>query len=239
MKKILYTLLLISPLLFISSCEEEEEAQSGYDCISNTCSAVFESPQYLTLSDCQSACVGNNGGNSNLEIGNIYGGGIIFYLNETGHHGLVAAMEDIEGTYEWGCYTGISGPGIQNGFIVDGADSTSIGTGYQNTIDIANQECSTYNGGITAAQTALDAEINGYSDWYLPSQDEFTEMYNTIGIAGSEGNVGGFDENNLYWSSSETSFDTNRAWYVFFNDGIRNYYSFKYSFFGVRVIRSF
>jgi hypothetical protein len=56
MKKIFYLFLLISPLLFISSCEEEEESQSGYNCISNTCTAVFESPQYLSLDDCLILC---------------------------------------------------------------------------------------------------------------------------------------------------------------------------------------
>ena len=60
MKKIFHIFLLISPLLFISSCEEEEETQSGYNCVSNTCTAVFESPQYLTLSDCQNGCLDNN-----------------------------------------------------------------------------------------------------------------------------------------------------------------------------------
>ena len=63
MKKIFYTFLLISPLVFIYSCEEEE-TQSGYNCISNSCSAVFENPQYLTLSDCQSVCADNNGVNN-------------------------------------------------------------------------------------------------------------------------------------------------------------------------------
>ena len=30
-------------------------------------------------------------------------GGIVFYVDETGSRGLVAALEDIEGTYQWGC----------------------------------------------------------------------------------------------------------------------------------------
>jgi len=37
------------------------------------------------------------------EIGDYTEGGIVFYLDETGHHGLVAALEDL-GQFEWGCY---------------------------------------------------------------------------------------------------------------------------------------
>ena len=33
------------------------------------------------------------------------------------------------------------------------------------------------NGGVTAAQAALDAVINGYSDWYLPSSGELGQIY--------------------------------------------------------------
>ena len=75
---------------------------------------------------------------------------MVFYIDDTGQHGLVAAMEDLPGTYEWGCYQ-------QE---VNGADGTSIGTGYQNTMDILNQGCTTENGDITtAAQAALDTRM--------------------------------------------------------------------------------
>ena len=67
-------------------------------------------------------------------------GGIVFYVDETGQHGLVGALEDLEGTYEWGCYE-------EN---VVGADGTSIGTGHQNTLDIVAQNCQTESGGISA-----------------------------------------------------------------------------------------
>mgnify|MGYP001357762047 CR=1 FL=1 len=118
---------------------------------------------------------------------------------------------------------------------VDGADGQAIGTGYQNTMDIVNQGCSTENGGITAAQAAIDAYINGYSDWYLPSKDELYEMYTTIGNGSPEGNIGGF-ENNVYWSSSEGS--NNVAWSVYFYNGNSDYYG-KYGTYRVRVIRAF
>ena len=147
-------------------------------------------------------------------------------------------MEDLEGAtdpygwgfngYEWGCYS-------EN---VSGADGQAIGTGYQNTMDIVNQGCVTENGGITAAQAALDAEINGYSDWYLPSFDELSEMYSTIGNEGLEGNIGGFDTSDwpYYWSSSE--YNNYYAWYVNFNYGFTHYY-YKNFAYRVRVIRAF
>ncbi len=148
-------------------------------------------------------CEGNE--ITQYQIGDLAEGGIVFYVDETGQHGLVAAVEDL-GSYEWGCF-------FEN---VNGADGTSIGTGYQNTMDIVNQGCITENGGITAAQAALDAEINGYSDWYLPSKDELYEMYNTIGQGGPEGDIGGFG-NIWYWSSSED--DSYSAWFVYFFNG--------------------
>jgi len=151
-------------------------------------------------------------------------GGIIFYLDESGDHGLVAALEDL-GEYEWGC----------SGEYVDGADDISIGTGFQNTMDIVNQECSTENGGITSALAALTAEINGYSDWYLPSKDELVEMYNTIGNGGSQGNIGDFSSS-WYWSSSEYSI--NLAIFVYFGNG--NSYDYdKNGSNKVRAIRTF
>jgi len=151
-------------------------------------------------------------------------GGIVFYVDETGEHGLVAAMEDIEGTYEWGCYeTDLAG-----------ADGQAIGAGYQNTIDIVSGCSET----PIAASEALAYESEGYSDWYLPSKDELYEMYNTIGNEGLEGNIGGFDTSDLpyYWSSSENV--NNLAWNVNFNDGY-SYFSYKFYSDRVRVIRAF
>jgi uncharacterized protein YaiE (UPF0345 family) len=202
------------------SCEYVEQ---GYDCDGNcvdelACNyGLTEQCQYPELGyDCE--------GNITAEIGDIFEGGYLFYLDESGEHGLVAALEDL-GDFEWGCY----------GEYVDGADGISIGTGYQNTLDIVNQGCSTENGGITAAQAALDAEINGYSDWYLPSKDELLEMYNTIGNGGPEGNIGGF-EYAYYWSSLEAN--NNYAWVVDFSNGYAGS-SYKNYTRLVRIIRAF
>ena len=136
-----------------------------------------------------------------VEIGDTLQGGIVFYVDGTGEHGLVAATGDL-GTYQWGCY----------GTSISGADGTSIGTGYQNTLDIISGCSET----PIAASEPLAYESEGHSDWYLPSKDELYEMYSTIGQGSPEGNIGGF-ENNLYWSSSESG--SYGALGVDFNDG--------------------
>ena len=147
-------------------------------------------------------------------------GGIVFYVDETGQHGLVAAMEDLEGFYQWGCH----------GTSISGADGQAIGTGYQNTLDIV-EGCSEN----TAAFNALNSTAEGYTDWYLPSKNELIEMYMTIGNGSPEGNIGDFS-NSYYWSSSEIT--NNVAWSVRFDNGGTDYVA-KYVTSRVRVIRVF
>ena len=169
-----------------------------------------------------------------IQIGDIFAGGIVFQINENGT-GLVVAFDDlIEGAtdpygfgwigYEWGCF----------GELTDGANGTSISTGYQNTLDIANQ-CSTENGGTTSAQEALAYESESYNDWYLPSKEELVEMYMTIGQGSSNGNIGGFI-NEFYWSSSEN--DDFKSWGVNFGYGF-TFNTDKNLTARVRVIRAF
>ena len=187
-----------------------EYAQEGYDCEGNIV------PQY--------------------QVGDYAEGGIVFYVDESAQHGLIAALENLPGTYEWGCWG-----------TPTGANGQDIGTGYQNTMDIVNAGCETENGGVTAAQAALDADINGYNDWFLPSKDELLEMYNTIGDGGLDGDIGGF-EGNWYWSSSELmvyyndifdeTFPWNDAYFVNFLNGIP-WDTYKGNTGSVRPIRSF
>ena len=232
MKKLFYILLFV-PLFFISSCEEDNTEIEG--CIS-LLACNYNSEATIDNNSCEYPeegfdCDGNI---TEYLLGMEAEGGIIFYLDESGEHGLVAAMEDLPETYEWGCYQQV----------VSGADGTSVGTGYQNTMDIVNDGCSNPNGGVTAAQAALDAVINGYSDWYLPSRYELEEMYNTIGQGSPNGNIGGFSQNQTvgipvvgkYWSSSESY--SLYAWGKDFTFGFTDHY-YRYSSFRVRPIRSF
>lgn len=159
-----------------------------------------------------------------LSVGDFYAGGVIFYLDATGYHGLVCAVSDQSTSAMWGCFgTGISG-----------ADSKAIGSGYQNTIDILNG-CSETG---TAADICNSAVINGYGDWFLPSLDELNEMKaNKAVINATAINNGGtaFVNNVFYWSSSET--DNNSAWFTDFNGGYGTGYKSNHQY--VRAVRAF
>ena len=158
-----------------------------------------------------------------IAIGESYQGGKIAYILQVGdigydanvQHGLIAVESD-QGTAEWGCY----------GTEISGADSTAIGTGAQNTIDITNS-CS--QAGI-ASRLCGDLVLGGYSDWYLPSLDELNQLYiNRVAI-------GGFASNG-YWSSSELSSTFARIQY--FGDGTQYYVSKFAGSASVRAVRTF
>ena len=175
---------------------------------------------------------------SEYQVGDLAEGGIVFYIDETGQHGLVAALEDLTNGatdpyewgvsgYEWGCY----------GFEVPGANRIEVGTGLDNTLDIIAQECQTQEGGVSAAHAIFNVEINGYTDWYLPSINELNEMYFSIGNGSSAGNIGGFDEILFYyWSSSQI--DNEWVWLYYFSNGDYNPHM-KYGTYNIRPIRSF
>ena len=121
----------------------------------------------------------------------------MFYVTDGGLHGLEAAPSDVDGI-PWGCL----------GTAISGADGTAIGTGWQNTQDIV-AGCA--DSGI-AAKIANDLSVNGFINWFLPSLDELTEMYN-------QRDVVGFVPGSYYWSSSEDS--ATNAWnHQFITGGI-------------------
>jgi hypothetical protein len=161
-----------------------------------------------------------------LAIGQKYKGGIIFYLDSTKLHGLVAAPKDI--LYST---TGQS-LGVQwyNGsFTTTNATGTAIGTGKANTAAIiANQ-----GAGVYAAKLCDDLVVGVYKDWYLPSKDELSLMYTNIGQGVT--NSGGFVSHD-YWSSSE--YDYGDAWYQYFYDGGQNGGSKGLTLY-VRAVRTF
>jgi len=136
-----------------------------------------------------------------LAVGNIFGGGTVFYLDSLGQYGLVCAPSD-QGNFEWGWGTDIVGT------------SDTIGTGQANT-NLILAGCSTRP---IAASVCDDLVLNGYSDWYLPSRDELQLMYSNLHVQG----IGGFNNepywpNSYYWSSSQGY--PSAAWILSFDGG--------------------
>tara|TARA_R110002012_G_scaffold235004_2_gene408848 strand:+ start:1123 stop:2478 length:1356 start_codon:yes stop_codon:yes gene_type:complete len=170
-----------------------------------------------------------------LEVGDFYGGGVIFYLFEAGEtgyvagetHGLIAAVEDQSSGMEW--YNG--------SYVITGATGTAIGTGAANTDAIIAAQGATetdYAAGLARAYT-----VGGYTDWFLPSNDELNLMYvnsaviNTTSVANSGSNF----TNEYYWSSTER--DSNIAWLQFFGNGVLYPGSKNFPNCSVRAVRAF
>ena len=135
---------------------------------------------------------------TNYIVGDTAYGGIVFYCDSTGAHGLVCALTDQSIGAPWGC----DGTAI-------GGTSTAIYSGAANT-DAIVEGCTSE--GI-AAKLCYDLVLNGYSDWYLPSKGELDLMYSNLHAQ----NLGGFGYDAHYWSSSElASFESNNAWMLLF-----------------------
>jgi hypothetical protein len=155
-----------------------------------------------------------------LSIGDTYQGGIIFYLDASGCHGLIAAPGDQSTSAAW-----------WNGSDMDTrAYGSGLFEGKSNTKMINWQQ-----GGTTSA-AAICANY-GDLKWYLPSIKELNLMFENIGQGNALGlgNIGGF-VNAYYWSSTEDGNDN--AWRQNFIYGNQNNYN-KSLAYSVRAVRAF
>ncbi len=165
--------------------------------------------------------------NNQIDIGQTFQGGIIFYLDENGG-GLIAASNDQAISAEWGCFE----------TEINGADGVELGTGYQNTLDMLQANCQpNISGNLLASEVCESLVIDGYSDWFLPSKDELNLMYNNIGNGNALGlgNVGNFALD-FYWSSTEIN--SHYAEKQLFSTGFQGNYC-KFGKYHVRAIRAF
>ena len=167
-------------------------------------------------------------------VGDFYQGGVVFYLFEDGDtgyvggetHGLIAAVQDQSSGILW-----------HNGNLVEtSASATAIGTGAANTNAIIAVQGATEID--YAAGLARDYNGGGYTDWFLPSKEELSEMQTnkaTINTTASENSGSDFGVR-FYWSSTEEN--NQYAWEMSIDSGSVVWYD-KGSSNGVRAVRAF
>jgi len=167
----------------------------------------------------------NAGGGATLAIGDSYQGGIIFWLDATGQHGLIAATTDQSTGIQW--YAGTYGVTRARG---DGLYAGKVNT----AIIIAAQVAIGDDGNNYAAQICSDYSVTDggvtYGDWYLPSKYELNLLYLQKSV------VGGF-ASAYYWSSSEL-YDL-FAWHQYFGSGGQVTNTLKDDTHAVRAVRAF
>ncbi len=140
----------------------------------------------------------------NYKVGDHAQGGIIFYVDPSGEHGLVAAISDQGNDIPW------QSTSKGEGYLSTGLHDEGIGKGAANTksiIQITEQhfpDASSYY----AAKICDELDSGGFQDWYLPSLDELKLMYNSLHLTGLSqfytGFGGGFGAcKDAYWSSNE------------------------------------
>jgi Protein of unknown function (DUF1566) len=124
-----------------------------------------------------------------FKIGQSYKGGIIFYIDSTGKHGLIAAPSDQSIGISWS----VSGDTTRTG-----AYGQEIGTGFSNTKKIVAM----FGSGNYAARICDNLVLGGFDDWFLPSRYELVELWKQKDKVGGFKSSSNADET-FYWSSTD------------------------------------
>jgi hypothetical protein len=170
---------------------------------------------------------------SNHYIGELYGGGIIFWLSPDGQHGLILSLDDVTTSTTWSNIT------------TNSAGSNDMYDGLANSNIIVAQASHT----TSAAKLCLDYVSGGFDDWFLPACIQLNQVYQnayTLNyVLANDGNALSVPliTNQLasppypvYWSSTE--YDNTIAWSLYFRFGYM--YNFgKSNTARVRAIRTF
>jgi hypothetical protein len=135
-----------------------------------------------------------------LKIGSKFAGGVVFFIDKTGNHGLVCSDMDL-GRAQFGYCSEVNNNG--NG-IADGSGLLNT----KKIVDKGHYENVTLKDGwfgskvvtnkiITAADLCLQSNHNGFNDWYLPTMNELLLIYKNLYLNNRCSFSSGY-----YWSST-------------------------------------
>ncbi|MDD2632085.1 MAG: DUF1566 domain-containing protein [Bacteroidales bacterium] len=147
-------------------------------------------------------------------VGELYGGGVVFWVDSTGEHGLVVSMVDLSTKQAW---SDVAAPiGTTNDW--DGKGNTAKIIGQNEHTASAAQLCISY--------TNDDYGTGQFSDWYLPSIAELNYVWNNfyeVQKALSNYSISSTTPlgRSSYWSSTEVNVEGEgeKAYYFFFGKG--------------------
>ena len=163
-------------------------------------------------------------------VGELYGGGVVAWVDNTGLHGLIVSMVDLSTAQAWSNVTATA------------LNTTNDWSGVTNTTAITGQN------GHTSSAAKLCADYSNtnygtgvYTDWYLPSVAELNHVWNNFyevqKALTNDGNTATTPlVRTYYWSSSE--YYTYEAWFYSFFYGYSYTYGKYYTLY-VRAVRAF
>ena len=194
--------------------------------ITGTDTANWNNKQDQLTAGTNITIVGNTisaAGPTTLTIGQAYQGGIIFWLDATGQHGLIAATADQSTGIQW-----YNGTYRYTGTTSDGLYSGTMNTAMIIATQMADNQTGNFAAKVCADYSVTDGGVT-YGDWYLSSKYELNLLYL------QKTAVGGF-ASAYYWGSTEVS--SSNAWFQDFDNGTQNSYFKSYPG-HVRAVRAF
>ena len=204
------------------------DTNGGADFLTMGTTQLLSVPYALHAKTAES--ITGNGSNSSRYVGELYGGGVVFWVDQTGQHGLILSMVDLSASQAWSNITDAI-VGTTNEW--DGTTNTTEIIAQSGHTNSAAQLCVNY--------TNDDYGTGVYSDWYLPSVAELNHISNSYYEIQKALDSDGNSEttplaDDSYWSSSERN-PFNAAWCFRFMGGSAS--TSKSNEFHVRAVRAF
>jgi len=166
-------------------------------------------------------------------VGELFGGGVVFWVNKAGTHGLICSMVNLGSPKEWSDETGVL-PNLLAKSDRDGQSNTAIIVS-RSDVQGAARTCRDY--------VNVNYGTGVYSDWYLPSREEMNCLWNNIYSVNTALEKDGNNATTVllkvdYWTSTEFESDEKRVWIYSFVYGYV-YYNLKTWLGYVRAVRAF
>ena len=162
-------------------------------------------------------------------IGEFFGGGIVFWVDSKGEHGLIASLVDLGGPPALTIWQGAP---FATGATSSWDGLTNTNTAYASCVAVS--WCYFY--------ININYGTGVYGDWYMPSMKELSMMYQQQWIINKSIQTAppmGWNilSNSLYWSSTE--YDANNTWALNCGTGVSGYFLKAVATAWVRGVRSF